>query len=370
MGISTGGIARVSAASSGGFGGDDFSLVVQKLVPAGKHLKAGEVVAEFDRLNMLQRVDDIRDDFEQMDADLEKLHASQEADIKAEQLAIEQAKAALDKARLDLKTVPVKGAIDSERLRLAEEQAAASYKQLVEAAKLNDIVRKAALRSNEIDRERQKIQLQQAEANADKMLIKTPIDGIAVMGTTRRGTDQVQIQAGDELHPGEIFVRVVDQSSMIVNATVNQSDLELIRVGAKAQVRFDAYPDLVLPGHVYAVAAMAAAGGFRAQYVRQVPVSIKLDQLDSRVIPDLSVSVDVILGSEPNATIAPLQAIFYDAPDKPYVLVQKPDGWERREVQLGLSNNIAVAIRSGLRAGEVVATERPRQTQQGQRRPG
>lgn len=372
MGISSGGISRSSSGGGRGFGGDDFSLIIQKLIPAGKRVAKGEVIAEFDRMNMLQRVDDIRDDFDQMDADLEKLKASQETDIKAEQLSIEKAKAALDKARLDLKTVPVKGAIDSERLRLTEEQAAAGYKQLLAAAKLNEVVRKAALRMNQLDRERQKIQLTQAEANADRMLVKTPIEGIAVMGTTRRGTDQVQIQAGDELHPGEIFVRVVDQSSMIVNATVNQSDLELLRVGYKARIRFDAYPELELPGRIYGVAAMAKTGGFRAQYVREVPVTIKFDQLDPRVIPDLSVSVDIVLASESNATLAPLGAVFYDTPDsKPYVLVRTQEGWERRTVELGLSNNIQVAIRSGLKPGEVVAVERPPQTTQGQqRRPG
>ncbi len=45
---------------------------------------------------------------------------------------------------------------------------------------------------------------------------------------------------------------------------------------------------------------------------------------------------------------------------KPFVFVQQPSGWEQREVDLGPSNFLATAVRSGLRAGEVVARERPR----------
>jgi hypothetical protein len=79
------------------------------------------------------------------------------------------------------------------------------------------------------------------------------------------------------------------------------------------------------------------------------------------VIPDLSVSVDVELESEKQvAAVAPLSAIFQDTASKsPIVYVKSGDGWERRDVELGLTNNLVAAVRSGLRPGEVVATEVP-----------
>ena len=99
----------------------------------------------------------------------------------------------------------------------------------------------------------------------------------------------------------------------------------------------------------------------RAAFVKEIPVILKLDKLDPRVIPDLSVSVDVELDSEKQvATVAPLSAIFRDGDaGSPYVFVKSGEGWERREVQLGLTNNLVVAVRSGLRPGEVVAAEVP-----------
>ena len=39
--------------------------------------------------------------------------------------------------------------------------------------------------------------------------------------------------------------------------------------------------------------------------------------------------------------------------------VKAEDGWQRRQVELGLSNNIVVAVTSGLEAGAEVAAETP-----------
>ncbi|MGB9606812.1 MAG: hypothetical protein ACPL88_13135, partial [Bryobacteraceae bacterium] len=99
---------------------------------------------------------------------------------------------------------------------------------------------------------------------------------------------------------------------------------------------------------------------FRASYVKEVPVVLKLDKVEPRVIPDLSVSADVVLEQEDEAVVAPLAGIFQDSPDAPpYVLVQRPGGWERRFVELGVKNHVTAAVRSGLQPGEVIALERP-----------
>jgi HlyD family secretion protein len=92
-----------------------------------------------------------------------------------------------------------------------------------------------------------------------------------------------------------MFGRIVDPSSMLVSATVNQADVESIRIGAKAMLHFDAFPGLELPGHIVGIGAMTQPGRARAEYVREVPVMVKIDRMDPRVIPDLSVSVDVLI---------------------------------------------------------------------------
>jgi hypothetical protein len=147
---------------------------------------------------------------------------------------------------------------------------------------------------------------------------------------------------------------------MVINATVNQVDVDNLRLGQKAHVRFDAYPDLEVPATVAAIGAMTRTGGMRAAYVKDIPVVLSIDRMDSRIIPDLSVSVDVVIQSEEKATVAPLSAVNRDSPDaNPYVYVKTANGWERRQVELGVTGNVYVAVRSGLKPGEVVAEETP-----------
>ncbi|MEJ7606491.1 MAG: HlyD family efflux transporter periplasmic adaptor subunit [Bryobacteraceae bacterium] len=358
---STSGGAGGGGAGGGGRGGgsSEFGMVLQTAVKPGVKVRKGQVVAEFDQY-MLLRLEDYRASVTQMEATVRKLHAELEVDKKAHQQTIENAKAALERARLDLKTIPVLGTIDAERTRLTAEEADARYKQLLGEVKFVEAGQRAQLKGTEIEFEQAKLELKRAEANADRMLMKAPIDGLAVMQTTFRGTEFAQIQPGDQLWPGMMFMQVVDTSSMIVTAFVNQVDVDTLKIGAKATIRFDAYPDLVLPGHVHSIGAMTKAGGMRANFVKEIPVQLKLDKMDPRVIPDLSVSADVVLEQEEKATIAPLASIFRDeSGSAPYVFVKQGEAWERRSVQIGIINNTSASIHSGLRPGEVIATSRP-----------
>jgi HlyD family secretion protein len=364
--VSSGGGGRGGGGGGGGFslglsrGGSDFTLTLEKVVPPGTFVRKGDVVAEFDRQYMLTRLDDYRATMDQVEAGMRILEADLEVERKSHQQSIEAAKADLEKARIDLKTVPVQSAIMTERLKLLAEQAEAKYKQLLKEVSLKEITYAADRRIAELERQQALNELRRAEANADRLLVRAPIDGVVVMESIFRSGEMARIQAGDQVQPGMLFMRIVDMSSMLVQARANQVDVERLRIGQRARIRFDAYPDLELPAHVHAIAPMPTSGGFRASYVKEVPVVLKIDKLDPRVIPDLSVSADVVLEEEDSAVVAPLAGIFRDSPDGvPYVFVQKPGGWERRPVELGVRNHVYAAVRSGLRPGEVIALERP-----------
>ncbi len=344
----------------GGGGGGDFSLVLEKLVPAGSHVKKGDVVAAFDRQFMLLRLDDYKARVIQAEASLKKLKADLDVTRNAHVQSIASAKATLDKGNLDMKTLPVLSDMDAERTRLAVEEGQVKYKQVASEARLLEISLASQVRNAEIELQQTQLELKRAEANIDRMVLKAPIDGLAVMQSVRRGGELAQVQEGDQLYPGMMFLSIVDPRSMVVDASVNQADVERLRIGAKAKIHFDAYPDLILTGRVYSLGSVAKQGGQRADWVKEIPVRLKIDNLDSRVIPDLSVSADIVIESETeHAAIVPLAAIFQDTPGQPYVFVQTPAGWKRQSVELGTVTNIRAAVRTGLQPKEVVALDRP-----------
>lgn len=280
----------------------DFSLVLLELPVAGGRVKAGDVVAEFDRENMLNRIDDYKDSVAQAELNIKNRKASLAVSDEAHKQKIRAAKADMEKAQLDLKTIAVVSDIEVERLKLAAEETAARYKQLLTEVPLLAASQKADLRNTEISLETSKIELQKAIVNADKMVLKAPMDGIVVMQSMRRGQEMAQFAKGDQVFPGQMFMQIVDPSTMVVNANVNQVDAELLRIGMKATIRLDAYPGLEIPGHVYSIGAVPVAGR-RPNYMRQIPIRLKLDKVDPRILPDLSASAEVIVESEQQATL-------------------------------------------------------------------
>ncbi len=344
----------------GGGGGSEFNLVLLNLAKPGSMVKKGDVVAEFDRQYQINLLDDHHAQVVQRQATIKKLMADQAVYRESHAQLVAVAKADLDKALLDMKTAEVRSAIEAETLKLTVEESQARYKQILSEVSLVEQQLTAQLKANEIDLKQSQIDYQRAEANIERMVLKAPIDGIMVMQTTFRGGEMGQVQVGDLLHPGQIFVQIVDPSSMVLNAVVNQADSEALRIGMKAKAHLDAYPRLELAAHITGLGAMSKPGMWRPDYMREVPVKLKLDNMDPRVIPDLSASADVILAGEQQATIAPLASIFTEPQGgTPFVFLRTPGGFERRDVELGLRSNIAVVVSSGLKKDDVVAVERP-----------
>jgi len=357
-----GGAGGGGGGRSGGGGSGDFTMTLQNMAKPGSRVVANQVVAEFDRQYMLLRLDDYKSSIVTYEANMKKLRSEVELYRVQHAQTIDVAKADLAKAELDIKTIPVRSNIDAERLRLALDEAKARYQQLLSEVQFVEISAEAQIKNAELDMKAAQIELGRAQANADRMMVKSPIAGITVMQQTFAGSEFRPVQEGDPLMPGFLFMQIVDTSSMVINANVNQVDAERLRINAKAKVRFDAYPGLELPAHVVSVAAVTKTGGFRASYMKEIPVRLKLDAMDPRVIPDLSVSADVILESEDAAAVVPLSALMQDAKQpagKHFVYVRGAQGWVRREVELGIGNHTQAAVRTGLKPGEVVALENP-----------
>lgn len=350
---------ELGSGMGGGGGAGDFNLVLHQLVKPGSSVRKGEVIAEFDRQYMLTRLDDYKSTMETAKAQLTQQKANLDLARYTHLQNVDKAKAAFEKAKLDMRTIPVLSAIDAERAKLALEEADAQYQQQLAEGKFIDNQEKAQLKYAELEFKSLQLEFHRAEQNADRMISKANIDGMTVMQNTFRGSEFAQIQAGDQIYPGQFFMQVVDPRSMIINANVNQVDGERLRIGLKASVRFDAYPGLEVPAHIVNIAAVPKSGGMRATFVREIPVLLKIDKMDPRIIPDLSCSVDVVIQEESEATIAPLAGVFEDEQTgKKIAYVKQGEAWLRREIEVGLQSYLVVSVK-GLNKGDVIALDRP-----------
>ena len=158
----------------GGPGGgmSEFSLVLQDAAKPGSRVKKGDVVAEFDRQYMLTRLDDFRASVAQAEASYQKLLAQVEVNKKAHDQTIANAVAAVEKAKLDMKTLAVLSSMDSERRGLALEEAEARLKQLRQEVRYVDIGLAADRRTADLEMQQARLELKRNEMNADRMIMK------------------------------------------------------------------------------------------------------------------------------------------------------------------------------------------------------
>jgi multidrug resistance efflux pump len=360
---------RGQGGNGGGGGGGGNRMVLVFLPQPGSYVKKGDIVAEFDRERQLQDIDDERAEVVQAEADLQKVRAAQLIALDTEQQAVRTAKANWEKAQLDLKTAEVRSEIEAEKLKIALEEAEVEYKQLQEQLRLTEISQKAELRAAEIKRDETKVGLTRSERNAQGMVMRAPIDGLVVMMPIlkRESGDVSQVRTGDEVAPGTFFMQIVDTSGMIMTGTINQVDSQYFRVGQRADIRLDAYPDAAFPGRVASIGALAisgSSGGFsrggRTDYVKRIPVTFAIEARDARIIPDLSASAHVVLAAEKDVVIAPREGVWEEAA-KFFAYVQEGAGsvFTKREVQPGPRTATQVAIVAGLQPGDRVALSRP-----------
>jgi multidrug resistance efflux pump len=271
------------------------TLTIVKLVPSGSRVKQGDILAEFDRAAQLRDFIDKKAQADDQNGKVLEAVAAEAAAKAKDETDIEQAQTSLTKAELEMQKVELMSRIDAEKARETLDETRATLAQLKETFELKRQAAKAAIRILEIQRDRTRETMLHAQTNASLMQIRSPIDGVVVFNTIWKQSTMGEVQEGDQVRPGVPFMQVVDPSSMQVHVLVNQQDLFALKVGQKAAVHLDAYPDLVMPGRLESVDPMGKRGDFSSK-LRIFSATFSIDGSDSRLMPNLSAAVDVHRG--------------------------------------------------------------------------
>jgi HlyD family secretion protein len=334
------------------------ALILIHVANSGIMVKKGEVVARIDAQAMIDHVDDLSATIQQAEADIRRRKAEQAMTWENLQQDIRVAKANLEKAKLDLSASEVRTPVDAEILKLAAEEAEATYKEKLTDLPIQKSSFGAELRILELTKERHVRHHDRHKYDVERFTIHAPIDGLVVMQSIWRGTEMGQIQMGDQISPGQPFMKIVDTSRMQMEGVVSQVESDEMQLGEPAVVTFDAFPGLKLKAKVSSLGAIATGGWWSNYYLRTVRVYLSILDRDNRVIPDLSTAANVAVSETANALLIPREAV--DTKDgKSFVRIKAGDGYQTREVKLGMSDNIHVAVLAGLHAGDEVALDQP-----------
>ena len=173
------------------------------------------------------------------------------------------------------------------------------------------------------------------------------------------GTNQSIIAQGEPVQFGQKMLSIPDLSNMLVNLRIHEAFINNMKDGLISTVRVDAVPGKVLKGHVKSVAQVASQQDWMSPDVKVYQAYVQIDEPveQLKLKPGLSAGCTIFTDLRADHVLAiPIQAVVpaVDKGAKPRCFIQTATGPVAREIELGLSDDRSVEVKSGLQEGEEV----------------
>ncbi len=346
----TGEIHPVSALEVGVPRTPQWRVQIQWMVPDGTRVKAGDTLVEFDNTAFASSLEEQRLAVLRAEQALERQQAQNRASVLAAEIEVERKRVALEKAKLDA-GVPesLLSQREHDERALALERARAEHDKAKANLEATQTAAAADLRVARINLAKAFREVDIAEAAIKALEVKAPRDGIAVIAD--HPWEERKLQVGDTIWVGLPVLSLPDLDKVEVDASLSDVDDGRVAVGMPARCTLDAYPDRSYTGRVTAISPVAkeAAGN---SLRRAFSVTVALDHADpERMVPGMSVKVEVEAGADADALLAPRAAL--DLGSKPPRARLADGAW--REVSLGPCGPLECVLLKGLAAGEQLA---------------
>ena len=277
-------VPRITGAQGG-------RVTLTRLIANGSKVNAGDLIAEFDRTDQLDNARGAQAKFEDLGHQVEQRRAQNRADAAKRAADLQKAEADQAKAKLQLERGPLLAEIERLKAEVRMEDATNHVASLKKSNLEYDQADAAALRILELQQQRQKVNLDRALNNSEKLQIKALLSGMVAMENVWRNNSMGHPQEGDQLWGGQPLMRIFDPTEMAVRASVGEPDGAALVPGCRAIVRVDAYPDLTFPARFESGSPVAASA--LGSPIKTFTAMFRLEKTDKHLLPDLSAAVIV-----------------------------------------------------------------------------
>lgn len=183
------------------------------------------------------------------------------------------------------------------------------------------------------------------KAQIEKKSIRAPFGG-------RLGVRKIDV--GQYLQAGTPIVTLQDLSVMLVDFSVSQKDLPLIRVGQPVRLTTDVWPDRVFEGTVSAVEPLVD------EKTGMIGAEASLPNADGALRAGMFAKLEVVQPRTRRLVTIPATAVSYNLyGDSVFVVADNAQGQSavtRALVELGERRGGRVVVTKGIEAGQVVVT--------------
>jgi RND family efflux transporter MFP subunit len=199
------------------------------------------------------------------------------------------------------------------------------------------------------------------EAKLEKQIknckLYAPNDGLVVYANDPNrfgGSNAPQVEEGAAVRERQKIFSLPDVTKMRVNTKVHESMINMITPGLRARIRVDAFAETPMTGTVQSVSPMADQSSFFNSDVKVYSTLVPIDKGVPGLRPGMTAEVEILITELKDVLSVPVQAVL-EYKGKDHVSVRTPNGYVRKEVALGITNNTHVEIKEGVKPGDYVA---------------
>ena len=195
--------------------------------------------------------------------------------------------------------------------------------------------------------------LQVANVSLEYTLIRAPFD--AVVLTKNADIGDIVTPIGAAANAKAAVVSIADMSSLLVEADVSESNLELVKVGQPCEIQLDALPESRFRGEVHMIVPTADRSK------ATVMVKVRFIDKDSRTLPEMSAKVAFLsrpIESEeqkPLTTIIPAAVAIRNG--KNFVFLIKDDHVVQTPITLGMQVGDMIEVLDGIKQDDKVVVK-------------
>jgi len=315
-------------------------------VQMGDSVRQGQVVAQIDRAEFLEKVREIDAKVAQAKAQYEELEAGTRVeDIREAEEAVKQAQSRFNNAKLQRERILAlynRQVISKKELDVSEMDYNVTEAQLAGAEQRLKSLKEGArpearaaalgkLKEMEAILAQEQIRLQNTQ-------IVAPFSGEIV----RRNVD-----SGALVSPSTPLVTLVHLETLKVVANVLEKDIALVKVGMKVKVLPEAYPDKPFEGTIVRInKALDLA-------TRTLQAEINIPNPGHLLKPGMFARIEVALKEKPNTLAVPREAVSEEG-GKPFLFVVEGNQAFRRPVVTGIEQGQLIEVVEGLKDGDKV----------------
>jgi membrane fusion protein (multidrug efflux system) len=297
--------------------------------------------------------------FSRVDGYIAKIHVDKGDFVKPQQLLVEidhtdyvhavnRAKANLEAAKADVlrQQANIRNAkLQLNRMRALIEEQFVSQQDL-DTAQVNFDMAVAQMESLQAQVKQMEVALQQTETNLTYSYIRAPFAGYVAERNLDPGAYVTSSTASTStMSRGILTLHEVDTVRTLIE--VVEKDVPLVKIGQRAEVRAEAYPDRAFMGQVTRILQALNRN------TRTMTVEVDLDNPDYMLKGGMFARVEVLVGLHPNAIQIPIDALT-QLEAMQYVYVVRNGKAVRVPVEIGSRMEDRIEITRGLDGTEQV----------------